>query len=132
MRGMTERQHEAYQLWLAGLSYRAIGKQMGCTESRAYELVKRAKEVRADLADDDLRSEKLRDLDRIDRLIQTLMPRALSGVLAAAAELRQLLALRARVVGYEQVTFKHEGTVYTVDALDAEIARLTQQHADAS
>lgn len=100
--GMTDRQHQAYQLWLSGLSYRAIARQMEITERPAWELVQAAIKKRgAQAAVEDREALRTREGDLLDRLQQALLPRALQGHLGAADRVLAIQQRRARLLGLD-------------------------------
>jgi Homeodomain-like domain len=113
-----EREARALELRKAGATFAQIGKALGCCESRAWRIVQRAlgRVVAEPL-------EELRQLEslRLDQLLMVMWPKAMAGNGWAVDRCLAIMQRRARLLGLDAPT-KHE--VLTIDAIDAEIARL--------
>lgn len=96
-----ERDHEAYELWLTGLSFRKIGAALNVAPQTASNMVTRSRErVRKEMTLD-LVDAQHRELSRLDRLLAAIWVRATSGKdLPAMAEARHLIRERGRILGF--------------------------------
>ena len=70
------------------------------------------------------------ELAKLDRLERSLMPLALQGKAHVADRILSIMDRRSRMLGLDQPS-RHEHTVITRDAIDAEIERLEAEMADA-
>jgi hypothetical protein len=118
---------EALGLREAGLTYRAIGEKMGISEERAWELVTeefdRLNAERTEKAEAVIRLE----LERLDKIHQTLWARCQEGDLKAIATLLKTMERRAALLGLD--IQRHEVKVEERYALDV-TARIVEYAAE--
>jgi hypothetical protein len=92
---------EALELRLAGLSYAAIGERMGVSAPRAYQLVsgevERINARRSENAAELVRIE----VERLDRLLEAVWPKATAGELAAVDRVLLIMARQAKLLGLD-------------------------------
>jgi len=113
-----QREARALQLRKAGASFEQIGRALGVSTPRAWRIFQRALDrVVADPLEDLRRLETL----RLDALLMVMWPHAMAGKGWAVDRCLAIMQRRARLLGLDAPT-KHE--VMTIDAIDAEIARL--------
>lgn len=122
---VSERRANAIKMRIAGIDYQTIADQLGYkSRGAACQDVSRAFD--RNRAEEGRDIERLRELElaRYERAQAALWPKVLKGELAAIDTFIRLSARRARVLGLDVV---QEIKVFTVDAIDAEIDRLTQE-----
>ena len=96
-----EREEQALQLRIAGLTYRRIGEAMGISESGAYKAVKRAlRRLNERIAEN---AEELRrmEMERLDALHLAFWPRAKQGDEKAADRILRIDAARRALCGLD-------------------------------
>jgi hypothetical protein len=121
-----ERRRLALSLRLAGATYEAIGRQLGCSGPGALHLVTRAvRDVGRDPAEQLLKLE----LDRLDRLHRTVWTRALNGDVEALDRVLRLMARRAKLLGLDAPA-RHDVRETGVPAAEPE-PDLTAEEVDA-
>ena len=94
-----ERQRQALELRLAGVTFDRIAETVGFRSPQAaYDSVKRAMAAIPRPAAEELRA---LDLERLDRLLLTIWPRALGGDVNYIDRSLRILSQRARLMGYD-------------------------------
>lgn len=96
-----ERQEQALQFRIVGLSYSKIGKQMDISKSAAHKLVVAAladSASRVDKGADDLRD---LELERLDKLLVAVWPKALKGSTQHSAQALKIMEQRQKLTGIQ-------------------------------
>ena len=97
---MNRKDQKAYELRLAGLSFKEIAKRLGYADaSGAYQAYQRAREV---IALDNLPEWRLLELERLDALQKVLWEKVLEGHLPSINALLRVFDLRAKLIGLYQ------------------------------
>ena len=99
--GKQEKQEKALQLRIEGCSYREIAKKMKCSRTQAHTYVVDAlKESTSRIAKsaDDLRD---LELERLDKLIKGLYPKAKKGDTQAVTSLLKVMEQRQKLTGIQ-------------------------------
>lgn len=125
----AERRAKAVAMRLAGVDYDTIAQRLGyASRGAAYTDIDRALQTR--LAEQRHGADVLRqqELARLDRLQAAAWTAAASGDLKAIETVLKVIDRRCKLLGLD-APVRHE--VVTLDAIDAEIARLTAELADA-
>jgi hypothetical protein len=146
----ARRRAQVVQMRLAGASFEEIGQQLGVTDSRAHQLWTDALDRTAKEPADRWRALELQRLDQLQAAATAVLhathhvihsakvvvddqsrPYVDHGpVLAAVNTLVRVMERRARVLGLDapaRVDAKVDGTLTTMDAIDAHIAELEAQ-----
>lgn len=121
----AERRAKAIALRIAGLEYQQIADRLGyASRGAAYTDINRALEQH--VAEMRSSAEVLRqqELARLDRLQASLWPQAVAGDNKVAETILRIIDRRCKLLGLDAPT-KHE--VVTLDAVEAEIARLSAE-----
>ena len=150
----AERDAQALELRAAGLSFRHLGQQLGCSTATAHRRVVRGLDRTLREPADRVRALELHRLDQLQaHAVEVLRARHVvvqagrpvldpaSGnpyvdhgpVLAAINTLLRVAERRARLLGLDapaRVDAQVRGEVYAVSAIDAELARLRAELAD--
>jgi hypothetical protein len=150
----AERDAQALELRAAGLSFRQIGRQLDCGTTTAYKRVTRGLDRMLQEPADRVRALELHRLDQLQAaavevvgarhvLVQggrpVLDPQSghpyvdHAPTLASIAALLRIAERRARLLGLDapaKVDAQVRGEVYSLSAIDAELARLHAELAD--
>lgn len=121
----AERRAKAVAMRLAGVDYETIAQRLGyASRGAAYTDIDRALQAR--LAEQHQGAHVLRqqELARLDRLQAAAWTAAASGDLKAIETVLKVIDRRCKLLGLD-APVRHE--VVTLDAIDAEIARLTAE-----
>jgi transcriptional regulator with XRE-family HTH domain len=121
--GIAARRQQVATLRLAHLTQAEIAKRLGVsvgTVNSDLQAVRDEWAERRRTATDEWLSEELAKLDRLER---ALLPLALQGQASAADRVLSVMDRRAKLLGLNKPD-RHEHTVITLDAIEAEIARL--------
>lgn len=124
----AERRARAIALRLAGLEYQAIADRLGYSSRQAARVdVERA--LQANLAEESRQADLLRqvELQRLDRLQAAAWPAAAAGDLRAIDTVLKVVDRRCKLLGLDAPI---RAEVLTIDAIEANIARLTAQLAE--
>lgn len=120
---IAARRQQVATLRLAHLTQAEIAKRLGVsvgTVNSDLQAVRDEWAERRRTATDEWLSEELAKLDRLER---ALLPLALQGQASAADRVLSVMDRRAKLLGLNKPD-RHEHTVITLDAIEAEIARL--------
>ena len=99
------RRAQALKLRRAGHSYSEIGEKLGVATSQAFQAVKSGLELIREEATETARDVLALELQRLDELLQMLMPKATSGGKNAMAAVDRVLRVqerRAKYLGLDQ------------------------------
>jgi hypothetical protein len=125
---------DALGLRKAGLSYAAIGKEIGVCRQRAYQLVVEAMDaMRAECAEE-AEAVRVIELERLDALWVGNYPAAVSGDSSAINSALKIMERRARLLGLDAPTKVAPTTpdgeaAYNLPSIsDAELIRWAQEH----
>lgn len=121
----AERRAKAVAMRLAGVDYETIAQRLGyASRGAAYTDIDRALQAR--LVEQHQGADVLRqqELARLDRLQAAAWTAAASGDLKAIETVLKVVDRRCKLLGLD-APVRHE--VVTLDAIDAEIARLTAE-----
>ena len=123
---LAERRQRVAALRLMHYTQREIAAELGvsvATVNRDLAVVRAEWAERRSQSYESWVGEELAKLDLIERAI---LPAAISGDDKAQARLVQFMDRRARMMGLDKPE-RHEHTVITLDAVEAEIARLERE-----
>jgi transcriptional regulator with XRE-family HTH domain len=126
---LAERRQRVAALRLMHYTQREIAAELGvsvATVNRDLAVVRAEWAERRSQSYESWVGEELAKLDLIERAI---LPAAISGDDKAQARLVQFMDRRARMMGLDKPE-RHEHTVITLDAVEAEIARLEREMAE--
>ena len=94
---MTPKEERAYELRLAGKTFKVIAKELGYSDpSGAYQAFQRAREI---VSLENLSEWRLLELYRLDALQNSLWDKALEGNISAVNAVLKVFDLRARLIG---------------------------------
>jgi orotate phosphoribosyltransferase-like protein len=98
----NERAVRAYELRASGTSWWDIAEELGISEGQAANLVAHKIAAAARLVDEGYKRTLLAmEIERLDRLQQTLWDRALGGELRAVDQILRIITTRAKILGLE-------------------------------
>lgn len=117
------RRQKVSALRLMHYTEREIAAELGISNATAHRDIVAVRQEWAERRTQRYEEWVAEELAKIDLLERAIMPSALSGDDKAQARLVQFMDRRARMMGLD-VPQKHEHTVITMDAVEAEIARL--------
>ena len=101
----NERAVRAYEMRAAGASWWDIAEDLGVSENQAANLVAHKIAAAARLVDEGYKRTLLAmEIERLDRLQQTLWDRALGGELRAVDQILRIITTRAKILGLEHAT----------------------------
>ena len=101
----AERLAKAVEMRKAGATYSLIATQLGyADESGAFRAVHRALQALNEKIAEDLTEMKRLELERLDRLMVTLWPKATQGHLASVDRVLRIMERRAKLLGLDAPT----------------------------
>jgi orotate phosphoribosyltransferase-like protein len=101
----NERAVRAYEMRASGASWWDIAEDLGVSENQAANLVAHKIAAAARLVDEGYKRTLLAmEIERLDRLQQTLWDRALGGELRAVDQILRIITTRAKILGLEHAT----------------------------
>lgn len=132
---IAERRQKVSALRLMHYTEREIAAELGISPATAHRDIVAVRQEWAERRTQTYQDWVAEELAKIDLLERAVMPAAISGDDKAQARIVQFMDRRARMMGLDKPT-QHEHTVITVDAVEAEIARLElemgrREHTDA-
>jgi DNA-binding Lrp family transcriptional regulator len=102
--GHTERRRQAVDLRRAGLTFEAIGAEMGITSASAFELVKKALEdFRTDTAEA-VEDHRRLELARLERIVEIMWPQVEEGRGDAVDRVLKVAQRKAALLGLDLKT----------------------------
>lgn len=102
--GHTERRRQAVDLRRAGLTFEAIGAEMGITSASAFELVKKSLEdFRSDTAEA-VEDHRRLELARLERIVEILWPQVEEGRGDAVDRVLKVAQRKAALLGLDLKT----------------------------
>jgi hypothetical protein len=120
---IAQRRQKVSALRLMHYTEREIAAELGISPATAHRDIVAVRDEWAERRTQTYQDWVAEELAKIDLLERAIMPAAISGDDKAQARLVQFMDRRARMMGLDKPT-QHEHTVITVDAVEAEIARL--------
>lgn len=93
------REQQALELRIAGYTYQQIGDAVGITAQAAHKAVARAVARTAAHIEQDAETLRALEIERLDRLMAAIWPRAMRADLGAVDKLLKALSLRYRLLG---------------------------------
>ncbi len=121
---MTPKEQRAYELRLAGKTFKVIAKELGYSDpSGAYQAFQRAREI---VSLENLSEWRILELYRLDALQNSLWDKALEGNISAVNAVLKVFDLRARLIGL-YAPEKHEtNTEPSWSEVDQAVKELTE------
>lgn len=121
------RRLRAIELRRAGLSYRAIGEQLGCDPSAAYRHVAAELEALRGACAEEAKELRELELDRLDLYLRAIMPKVLAGDTKAVNVALGIGKRRAELTGLDApVKIEQTGNLYTVLQASPDCVEWTQ------
>jgi hypothetical protein len=103
------RRQRALELRITGMPFREIGRQLGVSGCQAHHDIARSLAELAAREQDQARIARQLDLERINKALAGVMPKAEKGDPQAVNALVRLLELRARLLGLDAPLRAHHG-----------------------
>jgi Trp operon repressor len=119
----AERRQKVAALRLMHWTQREIAAELGVSASTINRDLIRIRDEWAERRTQSYQEWVAEELAKIDLIERAILPAAIAGDDKAQARLVQFMDRRARMMGLDKPT-QHEHTVITMDAVEAEIARL--------
>jgi hypothetical protein len=121
---ITERRIRAWQMQLAGKSYRDIATELGVSVGTAFKDVQaHAEAIKTPVAE----AVRKQELARLDMLIERLMPRIESGDVQAVGAFLKVMDRRAKMLGLDAPT-KQEINVPQIDVGGTALGELLAEY----
>jgi predicted transcriptional regulator len=98
------RRVRALELRIQGQPFRAIGRELGVSHARVVQYVQQSLAALAAQEQAHAQAQRQLDLERIDRALAGVMPKAEAGDAAAVQSLCRLLERRAKLLGLDAPT----------------------------
>ena len=112
------------RLRLAGLTHRQIGAQLGVAPSSAYKRIRHALNEVNDRIGEDTTDLRTLEACRLDELLNALWDGPSAAIEKAIDRVLRIMERRAKLLGLDAPV---RTEAVTIDAIDAEIARLTAE-----
>ena len=117
--GHTERQREAIEYRITGMTFDEIGKRMGITPQGAYQLVTRAMNAHQSVTAELVNEHRALDVARMEEIVRILWPRVQEGHLESVDRVFKAAQRKAALLGMdlkqpEQHLHVHAGEVTPV------------------
>lgn len=117
--GHTERQREAIEYRITGMTFDEIGKRMGITPQGAYQLVTRAMNAHQSVTAELVNEHRALDVARMEEIVRILWPRVQEGHLDSVDRVFKAAQRKAALLGMdlkqpEQHLHVHAGEVTPV------------------
>ena len=126
---IAERRQKVSALRLMHYTEREIAAELGISPATAHRDIVAVRQEWAERRTQRYEEWVAEELAKIDLLERAILPAAISGDDKAQARLVMFMDRRARMMGLDKPQ-QHEHTVITLDAVEAEIARLEREMAD--
>jgi len=126
---IAARRRQVAELRLQHMTLDEIATKLGISKSTASVDLKHVRDEWAERRSATYEEWVGEELAKLDRLERTLLPAAIAGDYPAVDRIMNLMDRRARMLGLDKPQL-HEHTVITMDAVEAEIARLETELAD--
>jgi len=123
---IAERRQKVSALRLMHYTEREIAAELGISPATAHRDIAACRAEWAERRTQSYESWVAEELAKIDLLERAILPAAISGDDKAQARLVQFMDRRARMMGLDKPE-RFEHTVITMDAVEAEIARLERE-----
>jgi predicted transcriptional regulator len=126
---IAQRRQKVAALRLMHYSEREIAAELGISPATAHRDIVAVRQEWAERRTQTYESWVAEELAKLDLIERAILPAAISGDDKAQARLVQFMDRRARMMGLDKPE-RHEHTVITMDAVEAEIARLEREMGD--
>jgi sigma54-dependent transcription regulator len=123
---IAQRRQKVAALRLMHYSEREIAAELGISPATAHRDIVAVRQEWAERRTQTYESWVAEELAKLDLIERAILPAAISGDDKAQARLVQFMDRRARMMGLDKPE-RHEHTVITMDAVEAEIARLERE-----